>query len=87
MVILVLFCLRGLLCNHFIVSDSGYWVWLQRLSNLRIHENFNENLCRAVAKACVRVGAIDFGMLMFSVLHIYNDLCTCGYFVFENTAR
>ncbi|KAL1808392.1 hypothetical protein ACET3Z_025382 [Daucus carota] len=32
-----------------------------RLSNLRIHENFNENLCREVTKACVRVGAIDFG--------------------------
>ncbi|KAK1390496.1 RING finger and CHY zinc finger domain-containing protein 1 [Heracleum sosnowskyi] len=32
-----------------------------RLSNLRIHDNFNENLCREVAKACVRVGAIDFG--------------------------
>ncbi|KAI4345465.1 hypothetical protein L6164_012589 [Bauhinia variegata] len=32
-----------------------------RLSNLRIHENFNSNLCREVAKACVRVGALDFG--------------------------
>ncbi|KAJ0092965.1 hypothetical protein Patl1_25588 [Pistacia atlantica] len=32
-----------------------------RLSNLRIHSNFNCNLCREVAKACVRVGAIDFG--------------------------
>ncbi|RVX22094.1 hypothetical protein CK203_001489 [Vitis vinifera] len=34
-----------------------------RLSNLRIHENFNCNLCREVAKACTRVGALDFGML------------------------
>lgn len=32
-----------------------------RLSNLRIHANFNCNLCREVAKACVRAGAIDFG--------------------------
>ncbi|KAM7485124.1 hypothetical protein LguiA_001133 [Lonicera macranthoides] len=32
-----------------------------RLSNLRIHENFNCNLCREVTKACARVGAIDFG--------------------------
>ncbi|XP_044484124.1 uncharacterized protein LOC123210032 isoform X2 [Mangifera indica] len=32
-----------------------------RLSNLRIHSNFDCNLCREVAKACVRVGAIDFG--------------------------
>ncbi|KAJ4722237.1 RING finger and CHY zinc finger domain-containing protein 1 isoform 1 [Melia azedarach] len=32
-----------------------------RLSNLRIHENFNCNLCREVTKTCVRVGAIDYG--------------------------
>ncbi|GAB4851239.1 hypothetical protein Ancab_030535 [Ancistrocladus abbreviatus] len=32
-----------------------------RLSNLRIHDNFNCNLCLEVAKACSRVGAIDFG--------------------------
>ncbi|CAK7333071.1 unnamed protein product [Dovyalis caffra] len=32
-----------------------------RLSNLRIHDNFNCNLCREVTKACARVGAIDFG--------------------------
>ncbi|KAI3818528.1 hypothetical protein L1987_12337 [Smallanthus sonchifolius] len=32
-----------------------------RLSNLRIFENFNENLCREVSKACVRAEAIDFG--------------------------
>lgn len=31
-----------------------------RLSNLRIFENFNDNLCREVSKACVRVEAIDF---------------------------
>ncbi|KAL6971341.1 hypothetical protein U1Q18_031019 [Sarracenia purpurea var. burkii] len=32
-----------------------------RLSNLRIHANFNCNLCREITKACARVGAIDFG--------------------------
>ncbi|CDO98907.1 unnamed protein product [Coffea canephora] len=32
-----------------------------RLSNLRIHENFNFALCQEVTKACVRVGAIDYG--------------------------
>ncbi|XP_023634406.1 uncharacterized protein LOC17879383 isoform X2 [Capsella rubella] len=32
-----------------------------RLSNLRIHDNFNCNLCQQVAKTCVRVGAIDSG--------------------------
>ncbi|KAL1536272.1 hypothetical protein AAHA92_28948 [Salvia divinorum] len=33
-----------------------------RLSNLKIHNDFNSALCRAVTKACVRAGAIDFGM-------------------------
>lgn len=37
------------------------WFWLQRLSNLRISSNFNLNLCLEVTKACVRVGALDFG--------------------------
>ncbi|EPS60587.1 adenylyl cyclase, partial [Genlisea aurea] len=32
-----------------------------RLSSLRIHENFNTALCREVTKACVRVGAIEYG--------------------------
>ncbi|KAJ4954207.1 hypothetical protein NE237_031039 [Protea cynaroides] len=32
-----------------------------RLSNLRIHANFNCNLCLRVTEACARVGAIDFG--------------------------
>ncbi|XP_037495644.1 uncharacterized protein LOC105631820 isoform X2 [Jatropha curcas] len=32
-----------------------------RLSNLRIHSNFNCHLCREVTKACTRAGAIDFG--------------------------
>ncbi|XWS14023.1 hypothetical protein CRYUN_Cryun36dG0088400 [Craigia yunnanensis] len=32
-----------------------------RLSNLRIHSNFNCNLCQEVTRACARVGAIDLG--------------------------
>ncbi|XP_030923743.1 uncharacterized protein LOC115950659 [Quercus lobata] len=32
-----------------------------RLSNLRIHDNFNCNLCREIAKTCARVGALDYG--------------------------
>ncbi|XP_031739007.1 uncharacterized protein LOC101219378 isoform X2 [Cucumis sativus] len=32
-----------------------------RLSNLRIHDNFNSHLCREVTKACVRAGALQFG--------------------------
>ncbi|KAF9601836.1 hypothetical protein IFM89_023523 [Coptis chinensis] len=32
-----------------------------RLSNLRIHDNFNCTLCLKIAEACARVGAIDYG--------------------------
>ncbi|KAK4337987.1 hypothetical protein RND71_042474 [Anisodus tanguticus] len=32
-----------------------------RLSNLRIHENFNCALCQEITKACLRVGAIELG--------------------------
>ncbi|KAF6176670.1 hypothetical protein GIB67_034532 [Kingdonia uniflora] len=32
-----------------------------RLSNLRIHKNFNSNLCLRVTEACARVGAIEYG--------------------------
>ncbi|XP_030508518.2 uncharacterized protein LOC115723225 [Cannabis sativa] len=32
-----------------------------RMSNLRIPDNFNSNLCREVTKTCARVGALDFG--------------------------
>ncbi|CAH8320536.1 unnamed protein product [Eruca vesicaria subsp. sativa] len=39
-----------------------------RLSNLRIHDNFNSNLCQQVAKTCVRVGAIDSGKKDFPEL-------------------
>ncbi|GAA0146144.1 hypothetical protein LIER_06168 [Lithospermum erythrorhizon] len=31
-----------------------------RLSNLRIHENFNSALCQEITKACINVGAIDY---------------------------
>ncbi|ONK67148.1 uncharacterized protein A4U43_C06F16470, partial [Asparagus officinalis] len=33
-----------------------------RLSNLRIHENFNCHLCMTVTKACARANAPDYGM-------------------------
>lgn len=32
-----------------------------RLSNLRIHDNFNCALCQEVTRTCLRVGAIDYG--------------------------
>ncbi|KAJ7955048.1 RING finger and CHY zinc finger domain-containing protein 1 isoform 1 [Quillaja saponaria] len=43
-----------------------------RLSNLRIHDNFNLNLCRQVTKACAHVGAIDFGMKALWKHNIYG---------------
>ncbi|XP_047330779.1 uncharacterized protein LOC124934311 isoform X2 [Impatiens glandulifera] len=43
-----------------------------RLSNLRIHENFNESLCREVTKACVRVGAIDYGKKTLSKHNLFG---------------
>ena len=43
-----------------------------RLSNLRIHDNFNCNLCREVAKACVHAGALDFGMKALWKHNVYG---------------
>ncbi|KAL1372560.1 hypothetical protein HN51_002687 [Arachis hypogaea] len=31
-----------------------------RLSNLRIHDDFNSNLCQEVTKACIKAGALEF---------------------------
>ncbi|CAI0466671.1 unnamed protein product [Linum tenue] len=51
-----------------------------RLSNLRIHDNFNCNLCREVAKACARAGAIDFGMCLIrlKLLSDFDNLFLLG---------
>ncbi|KAK7363628.1 hypothetical protein VNO77_05777 [Canavalia gladiata] len=43
-----------------------------RLSNLRIHDNFNCNLCREVAKACVHADALDFGKKALWKHNIYG---------------
>lgn len=42
---------------------------LFRMSYLRIPDNFNDNLCLEVTKACTRVGAIEFGK---KTLHKHN---------------
>ncbi|CAN1283907.1 hypothetical protein LINPERPRIM_LOCUS18483 [Linum perenne] len=44
-----------------------------RLSNLRIHDNFNCSLCREIAKACTRVGAIDFAPILQKYAKDHND--------------
>ncbi|KAH1089202.1 hypothetical protein J1N35_016459 [Gossypium stocksii] len=43
-----------------------------RLSNLRIHSNFNCSLCQQVAKTCARVGAIDFGKKALWLHNVYG---------------
>lgn len=71
---------------YLVCADPCYlckkriWVFfhlclIQRLSNLRIHENFNCHLCLRVVEACVRAGAIDYGMFIFFYLLLlfYND--------------
>ncbi|XP_030548261.1 uncharacterized protein LOC115753682 [Rhodamnia argentea] len=49
-----------------------------RLSNLRIHENFNCNLCREVTKACVRARALDFGKKALWKHNVYGLTPTIG---------
>lgn len=41
------------------------FVWLQRLSNLRIHSNFNCHLCLRVTEACVRANCLDYGNIHY----------------------
>ncbi|XP_077233819.1 uncharacterized protein LOC143876082 [Tasmannia lanceolata] len=43
-----------------------------RLSNLRIHANFNCQLCLRVAEACARAGALDFGKKTLWKHNIYG---------------
>lgn len=43
-----------------------------RLSNLHIHANFNCNLCREIAKTCIRVGALDFGKKTLCKHNVYG---------------
>ncbi|KAL8162237.1 hypothetical protein V2J09_013726 [Rumex salicifolius] len=45
---------------------------LRRLSNLRIHDNFNCNLCQQITKTCIRVGAIDFGLKALWKHNVYG---------------
>ncbi|GMH18789.1 hypothetical protein Nepgr_020630 [Nepenthes gracilis] len=49
-----------------------------RLSNLRIHDNFNCNLCQEVTKACARVGDIESGKKALWKHNIYGLSPTIG---------
>ncbi|KAJ4793476.1 adenylyl cyclase [Rhynchospora pubera] len=49
-----------------------------RLSNLRIHENFNCHLCMRVVEACVRAGAINYGLIALRKHNVYGLSPTIG---------
>ncbi|KAI6693111.1 hypothetical protein NL676_020821 [Syzygium grande] len=49
-----------------------------RFSNLRIHENFNCNLCREVTEGCVRARALDFGKKALWKHNVYGLTPTIG---------
>ncbi|XP_072997865.1 uncharacterized protein [Typha latifolia] len=49
-----------------------------RLSNLRIHANFNCHLCMRVSEACARVGALDYGMKALWKHNVYGLTPTIG---------
>ncbi|XP_078159771.1 adenylyl cyclase [Carex rostrata] len=49
-----------------------------RLSNLRIHENFNCHLCVRVVEACIRAGAIDHGLMALNKHNCYGLSPTIG---------
>ncbi|KAJ8434930.1 hypothetical protein Cgig2_029776 [Carnegiea gigantea] len=51
---------------------------LRRLSNLRIHDNFNCHLCQEVTKACIRAGALDFGKKALWKHNVYGLTPTVG---------
>ncbi|KAL3727519.1 hypothetical protein ACJRO7_032281 [Eucalyptus globulus] len=51
---------------------------ITRLSNLRIHENFNCNLCQEVTKACVRARALHFRKKTLWEHNVYGFTPTIG---------
>lgn len=68
----------GYICQCFTVNSITFICLLtyyvcflfgwQRLSNLRIPDDFNSALCREVTRACIRAGAIFFGKICFRSL-------------------
>lgn len=49
-----------------------------RLSNLRIHANFNCHLCMRVTEACARAGALDYGLKALWKHNVYGLTPTIG---------
>ncbi|XP_039156047.1 uncharacterized protein LOC104415021 [Eucalyptus grandis] len=61
-----------------LINQPGFLLSLRRLSNRRIHENFNCNLCQEVTKACVRARALDFGKKASWEHNVYGFTPTIG---------
>ncbi|KAL3727524.1 hypothetical protein ACJRO7_032286 [Eucalyptus globulus] len=61
-----------------LINQPGFLLSLRRLSNRRIHENFNCNLCQEVTKACVRARALDFGKKALWEHCVYGFTPTIG---------
>ncbi|KAG6525819.1 hypothetical protein ZIOFF_015790 [Zingiber officinale] len=55
-------------------TRAWYWVMMRylRLSNLRIHSNFNCHLCMKVSEACARANALDYGLKTLWKHNIYG---------------
>ncbi|KAF3773553.1 hypothetical protein EJ110_NYTH55088 [Nymphaea thermarum] len=49
-----------------------------RLSNLRIHDNFNSQYCMQIAEACARAGAVDLGLKVLWKHNVYGITPTIG---------
>ncbi|CAN6469376.1 unnamed protein product [Victoria cruziana] len=49
-----------------------------RLSNLRIHDNFNSQYCMQIAEACARAGALDLGQKVLWRHNVYGITPTIG---------
>ncbi|XP_008780118.2 uncharacterized protein LOC103699901 [Phoenix dactylifera] len=49
-----------------------------RLSNLRIHANFNCHLCMRVSEACARAGALEYGLKALRKHNVYGLTPTIG---------
>ncbi|KAK9664270.1 hypothetical protein RND81_14G030100 [Saponaria officinalis] len=61
-----------------LLFDALQQLRIFRLSNLRIHDNFNCSLCQEVTKACTRVGALDFGKKALWRHNVYGLSPTIG---------
>ncbi|XP_042466154.1 uncharacterized protein LOC122048685 [Zingiber officinale] len=55
-----------------LLLDALHKLRIFRLSNLRIHSNFNCHLCMKVSEACARANALDYGLKTLWKHNIYG---------------